>query len=148
MENKTLSKETKKGQTIFSDLLKPWDEWIDNGIWFRTSHTPPVNIIEEKDYFKVMLAAPGMKKADFKIVLNGNNKLTITTSTSETKEAKPALDYLRNEYNYTNFSRSLTLPEEIKKDAIVAKYEEGILEIHLPRAEEKTIYPEQTIVVK
>lgn len=147
MENKTLTKETKKGQTLFSDLLKPWDEWIDNGIWFRTVHTPHVNIIEEKDYFKVMLAAPGLKKADFKIVLNGNNKLTITSEKKE-PETTPELDYLRNEYNYTNFSRSLTLPEEIKKDAIEAKYEDGILEIRLPRAEKKTTYPEQTIVVK
>jgi HSP20 family molecular chaperone IbpA len=40
------------------------------------------------------------------------------------------------------------LPEEIKKDAIEAKYEEGILEIILPRAEEKTTYQEQTIVIK
>lgn len=147
MENKTLSKENKKSQTIFSDLLKPWDEWIDNGIWFRTGHTPPVNIIEEKNRFKVTLAAPGLKKTDFKIALNGNNKLTISTK-KENIPGQANIDYLRNEYDYSNFSRSLTLPEEIKKDAIEAKYEEGILEIILPRAEETTSYPEQTIVIK
>lgn len=147
MENKTLSKKNKKGQTIFSDLLKPWDEWIDNGIWFRTGHTPPVNIVEEKNRFKVTLAAPGLKKTDFKIALNGNNKLTISTK-KELIQGEVELDYLRNEFDYSNFSRSLTLPEEIKKDAIEAKYEEGILEIILPRAEEKTTYQEQTIVIK
>lgn len=147
MENKTLSKENKKGQTKFSDLLKPWDEWIDNGIWFRTGHTPPVNIIEEKNRFKVTLAAPGLKKTDFKIAINGSNKLTITTN-KEPIQGEVEVDYLRNEYDYSKFSRSLTLPEEIKKDAIEAKYEEGILEIILPRAEEKTPYLEQTIIIK
>jgi HSP20 family protein len=147
MENKTLSKENKKGQTILTDLLKPWDEWIDNGIWFRTGHTPPVNIVEEKERFRVTLAVPGLKKTDFKIAINGNNKLTISTK-KEPIHGEVELDYLRNEFDYTNFSRSLTLPEEIKKDAIEAKYEEGILEIILPRAEEKTTYQEQTIVIK
>lgn len=147
MENKTLNKENKKGQTLLSDLLKPWDEWIDNGIWFRTGHTPPVNIVEEKDRFKVTLAAPGLKKTDFKIAINGNNKLTISTK-KDVIEGQVELEYLRNEYDYSNFSRSLTLPEEIKKDAIEAKYEEGVLEIVLPRAEEKASYPEQTIVIK
>lgn len=147
MENKTLGKESKKGQTLLSDLLKPWDEWIDNGIWFKTGHTPPVNIVEEKHRFKVTLAAPGLKKTDFKIAINGNNKLTISTK-KEAIEGQVDLDYLRNEYDYSNFSRSLTLPEEIKKDAIEAKYEEGILEIILPRAEEKEIYPEKTIIIK
>ncbi len=147
MENKTLNKENKKGQTLLSDLLKPWDEWIDNGIWFKTGHTPPVNILEEKHRFKVTLAVPGLKKTDFKIAINGNNKLTISTNKNVT-EGEVELDYLRNEYDYSNFSRSLTLPEEVKKDAIEAKYEEGILEIILPRAEEKESYPEQTIVIK
>ena len=147
MENKTLNKENKKGQTLLSDLLKPWDEWIDNGIWFKTGHTPPVNIVEEKHRFKVTLALPGLKKTDFKIAINGNNKLTISTK-KDLIDGQVEIDYLRNEYDYSNFSRSLTLPEEIKKDAIEAKYEEGVLEIILPRAEEKASYPEQTIVIK
>jgi HSP20 family protein len=147
MENKTLNKENKKGQTLLSDLLKPWDEWIDNGIWFKTGHTPPVNIVEEKHRFKVTLAVPGLKKTDFKIAINGNNKLTISTK-KDLIDGQVEIDYLRNEYDYSNFSRSLTLPEEIKKDAIEAKYEEGVLEIILPRAEEKASYPEQTIVIK
>ena len=69
MQDKNLIRDNKKNQTLFSDLLKPWDEWIDNGILFRTGHTPAVNIIEEKLRFIVTLAAPGLKKSDFKIFL-------------------------------------------------------------------------------
>jgi HSP20 family protein len=147
MQDKNLIRDNKKNQTIFSDLLKPWDEWIDNGILFRTGHTPAVNIIEEKLRFIVTLAAPGLKKSDFKIVINGNNKLTISVQ-KQIVEGGKEVDYLRNEFDYSTFSRSLTLPEEIKKDAIEAKYEDGILEVVLPRAEESVTYPEQTVIIK
>ena len=147
MQDKNLIRDNKKNQTIFSDLLKPWDEWIDNGIIFRTGHTPAVNIIEEKLRFIVTLAAPGLKKGDFKIVINGNNKLTISVQ-KQSVEGGKEVDYLRNEFDYSTFSRSLTLPEEIKKDAIEAKYEDGILEVVLPRAEESVTYPEQTVIIK
>ena len=147
MQDKNLIRDNKKNQTIFSDLLKPWDEWIDNGILFRTGHTPAVNIIEEKLRFIVTLAAPGLKKNDFKIVINGNNKLTISVQ-KQMVEGGEKIDYLRNEFDYSTFSRSLTLPEEIKKDAIEAKYEDGILEVILPRAEESINYPEQIVTIK
>lgn len=144
METQTLTKEHK---TLFNDLIKPWDEWLDNGFWFRTVHTPSVNIVEEKDHFIVTLAAPGLKKEDFKISINGNNKLSISCEKEE-REEKTDVNYTRKEYSYTSFNRSLTLPEEVKHEGIEAKYVDGILSIHLPRTVEAKSQTEKTILVK
>ena len=77
MDTQTVSKE-RRTPTIFNDLFKPWDEWFDNGIWFKTMNIPSVNIKEEKDHFIVSLAAPGLKRSDFKIKVD-ENLLTISS---------------------------------------------------------------------
>jgi len=80
------------------------------------------------------LAAPGMKKEDFKIDVDGNI-LTISSEKEENKEDKNK-KFTRKEYSYSSFSRSFSLPEEIKQEKINAKYEDGVLKISLPRKEE------------
>ena len=145
METQTVSKE-KRTPTIFNDLFKPWDEWFDNGIWFKTMNVPSVNIKEEKEQFIVSLAAPGLKKDDFKIKID-ENMLTIS-SEKETEDKEENEKYTRKEYSYESFTRSLSLPDEIKKDKIDAKYEDGILKIILPRTEASKKHLEQFIPVK
>ena len=53
----------------------------------------------------------------------------------ETKEEKEKM-FTRKEYNYSSFSRSFTLPDDINREKIDAKYDNGILKIALPRKEE------------
>jgi HSP20 family protein len=95
---------------------------------------PAVNITEKKDNYELSLAAPGLKKEDFKINVEGN-MLTISSEKEERKEEKDEM-VTRKEYNYTSFSRSFTLPEDVKQEAIDAKYENGVLVLALPRKEE------------
>ena len=147
METKELTKEHKKIPTLFNDFFKPWDEWFDNGIWFKTMNTPSVNITEEKDRYLVSLAAPGLKKNDFKITINDKNMLTVSCEKEEESDEEDK-NFTRHEYNYSSFSRSLSLPEEVKKDNIDARYEDGILHITLPRVERAKIHTQQTIPVK
>ena len=80
------------------------------------------------------MAAPGMKKEDFKINVDGN-MLTISSEKEEKKEEKDE-KYTRKEYSYSSFSRSFTLPEDVKQDALDAKYEDGVLNLRLPRRED------------
>lgn len=145
MDTQTVSKE-RRTPTIFNDLFKPWDEWFDNGIWFKTMNIPSVNIKEEKDHFIVSLAAPGLKRNDFKIKVD-ENLLTIS-SEKEHEEKEEDENYTRKEFSYESFTRSLSLPDEIKKDKIDAKYEDGILKITLPRTEQAKKHLEQFIPVK
>lgn len=121
--------------SLFNDFFSPWNEWFENiGSWNRAITVPAVNIAEHKNEYQVSLAAPGLNKEDFKIDVEGN-MLTISSEKEERKEEKEK-KFTRKEYNYTAFSRRFTLPEEINKEKIEAKYEGGILKISLPRKEE------------
>ncbi len=134
MSTQTLAKVSERMPSVFDDFFKPWNEWFDGGLWGRTINMPAVNIVEHKDEYQVSLAVPGMKKDDFKIDVNGN-MLTISSEKEENKEEKDK-KFTRKEYNYSSFSRSFTLPEEIVKEKIDARYEDGVLKIALPRKEE------------
>lgn len=124
----------KRIPTVFDDFFKPWNEWFEGGLWGRTMNIPAVNIMEQKDDFLVALAAPGLKKEDFKIDVEGN-MLTISCEKEEKKEEKE-LKFTRKEYNFTSFERSFTLPDEVNKEKIEARYEEGVLKLFLPKKEE------------
>lgn len=133
--------------SVFDDFFKPWNEWFDNGsFWGRTMNIPAVNITENKDEYQVSLAVSGMKKEDFKIAVDGN-MLTISSEKEENKEEKDK-KFTRKEYNYSSFSRSFTLPEEIKKEKIEAKYEDGVLKISLPRNKNRKTISGKQIAVK
>lgn len=121
--------------TVFDDFFKPWNEWFDNGgLMGRMMTVPAVNIVENKNDYTVSLAAPGMKKDDFNIDVEGN-MLTISCEKEEKKEEKDE-KFTRKEYNYSSFSRSFTLPEEVNKENIEAVYDNGLLKLMLPKKEE------------
>jgi HSP20 family protein len=134
--------------SLFDDFFKPWNEWFDKPTLFeRMMTTPAVNVKEDPDNYTVSLAAPGLKKEDFKIDMEGN-MLTISCEKETTGEEKDE-KFTRKEYDYFSFSRSFTLPEDVKQDAIDARYEDGVLNIRLPRLEEaKKIAATKTIAVK
>jgi HSP20 family protein len=123
--------------SLFDEFMKPWDSFFDvpgGRIWNKMFTTPPVNIMEYENEFKIELAAPGMKKEDFNIDID-NDMLTISAEKEEKKEEKFE-EFTRNEYNFSSFTRSFTLPEGIKIDAIEAKYTDGVLKLALPKKEE------------
>src|SRR6185503_2467079 len=135
MDTKALTSLNESMPTVFDDFFKPWTDLFDNGGWnIRPMNIPAVNITEHPDEFRLSLAAPGMKKEDFKIDVDGNI-LTISSEKEENKEDKNK-KFTRKEYSYSSFSRSFSLPEEIKQEKINAKYEDGVLKISLPRKEE------------
>ena len=134
MGTRALAKLSESMPSVFDDFFKPWNEWFDNsGLPGRAMNVPAVNITEQKDAYLVSLAVPGLKKEDFKIGVDGN-MLTISSEKEENKEEKDKR-FTRKEYNYSSFSRSFTLPEEINQEKIEAKYEDGVLKISLPRRE-------------
>jgi HSP20 family protein len=105
---------------------------------FSTSDTtlPAVNIKETDNSYEVEMAAPGMKKEDFKIELD-NNTLTISSEKSEeSHEGDGKERYSRREFSYQAFQRSFTLPKEVvDEDKIEAHYKEGVLQLTIPKKE-------------
>ena len=115
-----------------------FDEFFNNGLadFVGTDghySRPSVNVLETKDGFKIELAAPGLSKEDFKINVE-KNVLTISSS-KEHKEESTEGKYKRREFSYASFKRSFNLPEVVDKDAIAAAYENGVLNVTLPKVE-------------
>lgn len=135
MATKPMLRSAENVPSVFDDFFKPWNEWFDGGnIWGKMMKTPAVNITDNKDNYMVSLAVPGMDKKDFNVDIDGN-LLTVSCEKEETKEEKDTR-YSRKEYNYSSFSRSFTLPDEVIMEKINASYENGILKLVLPKKEE------------
>jgi len=135
MKTQALTKFTERVPSLFEDFFRPWNGLFDNGhLWNRVMEVPAVNITEHKNQYLISLAAPGLKKEDFKIDLD-DNLLTISAEKEENKEEKDEL-FSRKEYNYSSFSRTFTLPEEMNKEKIEAVYEDGVLKISVPHNKE------------
>ncbi|HVV03702.1 MAG TPA: Hsp20/alpha crystallin family protein [Puia sp.] len=151
MSLRTLAKRGESVPSLFNDLFRPWESFFDNNGGsllpaFGTISVPAANIIDNKDHYEVNLAAPGMKKEDFNIDVEGN-VLTISAEKEEKKEEKDER-YSRKEFSYTSFSRSFTLPDWVNKDKIDASYENGLLKVNLPKTDEAKKLSSKHITVK
>ncbi|GHN01845.1 heat-shock protein [Cytophagales bacterium WSM2-2] len=104
---------------------------------------PKVDVIENETAYEVHLAVPGVSKEDFKIEVN-DNSLTVSGERKFSNEKKDK-NYHSIETQYGSFSRSFTLPENVDGTKINAKYNNGILELVIPKDEKKAL--KQTIKV-
>ncbi|QEC74702.1 Hsp20/alpha crystallin family protein [Mucilaginibacter ginsenosidivorax] len=98
------------------------------------ARVPAVNISESENNYHVELAAPGLKKEDFKLNLE-RNQLTISVEQSADHQDNQK-NYSKREYSYSSFMRSFTLPESADHANIEASYIEGILRIDIAKREE------------
>ena len=99
--------------------------------------TPKVDVIENETSYEVQVAAPGLNKDDFKIEVN-DNYLTVSGERKFTNEKKDK-NFHSIETNYGSFSRSFTLPDNADGAKISAKYNNGILELVIPKDEKKIL---------
>jgi HSP20 family protein len=134
--------------SFFDDFFsKDLFDWNAKNYSREGSTLPSVNVKETEKEFFVELAAPGMKKEDFKIELN-NHILSISSEKKEEHEEKKEGKFTRREFNYHSFTRSFSLPDSALSDHIEAGYKDGVLGIHIPKKETVKIPPKQTIPVK
>lgn len=96
--------------------------------------SPAVDIVEREDSFVIEAELPGMKKDDIKISL-ANDILTIQGEKKSEREEKKE-NYHRTERTYGKFSRSFSLPGNIKSDKVEAEFSNGVLRITVPKSEE------------
>ncbi len=102
------------------------------------TRVPAVNISETENNYHVELAAPGLKKEDFKLNLE-RDILTISVETTADHQDNQK-NYSKREYSYQSFVRSFTLPESADDSNINASYTDGILRIDIAKREEaKTV---------
>ena len=108
-------------------------------VWWRVpteelGWTPSVEVYEKGDNFVVRAELPGMKKEELDISVLGDT-LTIKGERKTESEVKEE-DYYRCELCYGKFSRSVALPTAVEAGKVEANYENGILQITLPKAKE------------
>lgn len=142
--NRNLMDSTPRFFDPFSEDFFNWG--LSNNSTTNTN-IPAVNIRETADTFEVEMAAPGMDKGDFKIELD-NNMLTISSEKEHNTEQKQDERYTRREFSYQSFQRVFHLPKEVvDADKIEARYNNGLLQLVIPKKEEVKQRPPKKIQI-
>ena len=101
---------------------------------------PAINVKERDKAYTVELAAPGMKKEDFNVHINDEGNLIIKMEQKqEHKDEDKNMRYLRREFSYSKFEQTLILPDDVKKEDIKARVENGVLTVELPKIVEEKV---------
>ena len=122
---------TRRNQDFMPTLFNELMNWNDT-----TYSTPRMNITETKDNYKLELCIPGLTKEDVKLSIDAEGNLVVEMvkeNKSEKKENKEEMRYLRHEFSVEHFRQTVMLPEDIHKEQISAKVENGILDIVIPK---------------
>ncbi len=120
---------TRRNQDFMPTLFNELMNWNDTNY-----STPRMNIMETKDNYKLELCIPGLTKDDVKLSIDTEGNLVVEM-TKETKNEKKneEMRYLRHEFSVEHFRQTVMLPEDIHKEQISAKVENGILDIIIPK---------------
>ena len=112
--------------TFFNDMQ---GEEVSNRSW-----VPPVDIQETADGYKLQAELPGLTKEDINITME-NSVLRLTGERKFEKDVKKE-SYHRIERSYGNFTRSFVLPQQVNSERVEAAFENGILTLTVPKAEQ------------
>ena len=122
--------------TSFSNMI---DRFFNESLARTGGSTfvPKVDFLESEKAFELHVAAPGLNKEDFKIDLN-DNVLTVSGE-RKLKDEKKEKNFYSLETSYGSFSRSFSLPDNVDSKKITAAYNNGILELTIPKDEKKVL---------
>ena len=118
--------------TVFEDFL-------NSDFLPRTSSTAPaVNVKETETEYVMEVAAPGIKKEYCRVGINDDGNLTVAIENKvEHKHEDKHNHYLRREFSYTNYEQNYTLPDDVERNKISAKVEDGILTVTMPKLQKE-----------
>ena len=117
--------------TMFDDFF--------NSAWMpkMKATAPAVNVKEDVKTYTMEMAVPGIKKEFCRVSINadGNLEIAIENKLEHKEESKEEHKehYLRREFNYSNYQQTYELPDDIVKEEITAKVENGVLTGTMPK---------------
>jgi HSP20 family protein len=119
--------------SVLSNLI---EDFFNESVpaWTGLSTKPRVNVRESDNNFTLEVAVPGFSKEDFNIDVDGS-LLTVSARKESEKEEEDKKGYTRREFNYSEFIRTFTLPDSVNADAISCKYNNGLLNVMIPKKE-------------
>jgi HSP20 family protein len=127
---------------VFNNVNDGWNK--------NAARDPQINILESAKDYKIEICVPGRCKEDLALTIDTDNNLVIgmehhapkaeIEAPAEDNTAKPVVQqkdeeyhYLRHDFHRAHFKEVISLPDNIHKDRISAKVENGILNIILPK---------------
>ena len=112
-----------------------FEDFLNTNLMPRTGSTAPaVNVKESETAYTMELAAPGIKKEYCRVNINEDGNLAIAIENKcEHKQEDKKHHYLRREFSYSNYEQNYTLPDDVERDKISAKVEDGILTVTMPK---------------
>ena len=112
-----------------------FDEFFNNEWMPRLQSTAPaVNVKETGSEYTMEFAVPGIKKEFCRVNLNDEGNLEVTIENKMEHKAEDKKEhYLRREFNYSNYQQTYVLPEDVEKEQIAAKVDNGVLTITMPK---------------
>ena len=119
--------------------LPLFNDFFENNWQERNTTTPAINVKENQKGFDIEVAAPGMTKEDFTIRIDADNNLVISVEKEEKNVVEDENRYLRREFGYSKFTQTMILPENVDKERIAAKMENGVLQISVPKLTEEEL---------
>lgn len=116
---------------LFNDLMN-----AGLGVTKTNNTAPAINVKETDEAYVVEVAAPGLRKEDFFVNINDEGNLVVKMERNEQeKQEDEKAHYLRREFSYTKYEQTLILPDDVDKEKIAAKVNDGILTVSLPKLE-------------
>ncbi len=114
--------------TVFDDFFN--NDWMPK----MKATAPAVNVKEDAKAYTMELAVPGIKKEFCRVNINADGNLEVAIENKlEHKEENKKEHFLRREFSYSNYQQTYVLPDDIEKDHIAAKVDNGVLTITLPK---------------
>lgn len=138
------------------ELIKRKPQFFDADLWdlpsrmfkddlFKGRDLPAVNVKDSDKGYEIEVAAPGYKKDELKVDLDGNVMTISSERKDEQKEEKEG--YTRKEWHYSSFKRSFQLPDHADLDAMKASHADGVLRILVPKRSNGNAANKRTIAI-
>jgi HSP20 family protein len=128
-ELNTIQNEMNRLFNTFFDQPRPSERGGGERRW-----VPPMDLVENADRYVLRADLPGVREDDVTVQLDDN---VLTIAGHRTAEHDPEQGYHRLERAFGAFSRSLTLPDGINPDHVDARFDHGVLEVKIPKPEQK-----------
>jgi len=130
------------GSVVDQIFQNNFDRFFDEDYWssgrsndLRRAGTVPVNLRESNKSYEMEVIAPGLKKEDFHLDLEGDILTVSFENKMEDKQENKEAGWFRQEYKKQSFSRRFTLDDSVDAGKITARYENGILHLQIPKKE-------------
>ena len=124
-----------KPEPFAREVNRLFDAFFGAGDTAGRRWVPPMDLVEAEDHFVLKADLPGLAEEDVSIEIQ-DNTLTISGERKAEHESHEK-GWYRVERSFGRFSRSLTLPEGVDADAVTAEFDHGVLEVRIPKPEER-----------